>query len=59
MQKRARFIPRQSHSLSFLLEPVTGRIRSLMASSKDWGLIGWAKEIVPVLMDSVSEAVRF
>jgi uncharacterized protein len=29
------------------------------ASAKDWGLIGWAKEIVPVLMDSVSEAVDF
>src|SRR4029077_17585664 len=29
------------------------------ASAKDWGLLGWAKEIVPVLMDSVSEAVDF
>src|SRR5215472_1340194 len=29
------------------------------ASAKDWGLIGWAKEIVLVLMDSVSEAVDF
>jgi uncharacterized protein len=28
-------------------------------SAKDWGLLGWAKEIVPVLMDSVSEAVDF
>jgi patatin-like phospholipase/acyl hydrolase len=26
---------------------------------KDWGLLGWAKEIVPVFMDSVSEAVDF
>jgi|GEM_PF-1563472 len=29
------------------------------ASAKDWGLLGWAKEIVPVLMDSISEAVDF
>src|SRR6202041_3710271 len=29
------------------------------ASAKDWGLIGWAKEIVPVLVDSVSEAVDY
>jgi hypothetical protein len=29
------------------------------AVAKEWGLIGWAKEIVPVLMDSVSEAVDF
>lgn len=29
------------------------------ASAKDWGLLGWAKQIVPVLMDSVSEAVDF
>ena len=29
------------------------------AQAKDWGLIGWAKQIVPVLMDSVSEAVDF
>lgn len=28
-------------------------------SAKDWGLIGWAKQIVPVFMDSVSEAVDF
>lgn len=26
---------------------------------KKWGLLGWAKQIVPVLMDSVSEAVDF
>lgn len=29
------------------------------ASAKEWGLLGWAKEIVPVLMDSVSEAVDY
>ena len=28
-------------------------------SAKGWGLLGWAKQIVPVLMDSVSEAVDF
>ncbi|MGA8144347.1 MAG: patatin-like phospholipase family protein [Candidatus Acidiferrales bacterium] len=28
-------------------------------SAKDWGLLGWAKEIVPVFMDSVSEAVDY
>jgi patatin-like phospholipase/acyl hydrolase len=27
--------------------------------AKDWGLVGWAKHIVPVLMDSVSEAVDY
>jgi len=27
--------------------------------AKGWGMIPWAKEIVPVLMDSVSEAVDF
>jgi uncharacterized protein len=27
--------------------------------SKGWGLLGWAKQIVPVLMDSVSEAVDY
>jgi patatin-like phospholipase/acyl hydrolase len=27
--------------------------------AKKWGLVGWAKQIVPVLMDSVSEAVDF
>jgi uncharacterized protein len=26
------------------------------ASAKDWGLLGWAMQITPVLMDSVSEA---
>jgi uncharacterized protein len=29
------------------------------ARAKKWGLVGWAKQIVPVLMDSVSEAVDF
>lgn len=29
------------------------------ATAKDWGLLGWAKQIVPVLMDSVSEAVDY
>ena len=29
------------------------------AAAKKWGLVGWAKEIVPVLMDSVSEAVDY
>jgi len=29
------------------------------ASAKQWGLLGWAKQIVPVLMDSVSEAVDY
>ncbi|MGH9865980.1 MAG: patatin-like phospholipase family protein, partial [Candidatus Acidiferrales bacterium] len=29
------------------------------ASAREWGLLGWAKQIVPVLMDSVSEAVDF
>jgi len=29
------------------------------ASAKDWGLLGWARQIVPVLMDSVSEAVDY
>jgi len=29
------------------------------AAANKWGLIGWAKEIVPVLMDSVSEAVDY
>jgi hypothetical protein len=29
------------------------------ASAKVWGLLGWAKQIVPVLMDSVSEAVDY
>jgi patatin-like phospholipase/acyl hydrolase len=27
--------------------------------AKDWGLIGWASQIIPVIMDSVSEAVDF
>ncbi|MGH9729472.1 MAG: patatin-like phospholipase family protein [Candidatus Acidiferrales bacterium] len=29
------------------------------ATAKGWGLLGWAKQIVPVLMDSVSEAVDY
>lgn len=29
------------------------------AAAKVWGLLGWAKQIVPVLMDSVSEAVDY
>jgi len=29
------------------------------AEAKNWGLLGWAKRIVPVLMDSVSEAVDY
>jgi len=29
------------------------------AAAKDWGLIGWARQIVPVMMDSVSEAVDY
>jgi len=33
--------------------------RITYAQAKDWGLIGWAKQIVPVLMDSVSEATDY
>jgi patatin-like phospholipase/acyl hydrolase len=29
------------------------------AAAKDWGLLGWAKQITPVFMDSVSEAVDY
>jgi len=29
------------------------------AQANKWGLVGWAKQIIPVLMDSVSEAVDF
>jgi hypothetical protein len=29
------------------------------AVAQEWGLFGWAKQIVPVLMDSVSEAVDY
>jgi len=29
------------------------------SSAKKWGLLGWAKQIVPVFMDSVSEAVDY
>jgi patatin-like phospholipase/acyl hydrolase len=28
-------------------------------AAKHWGLVGWAKQIVPVFMDSVSEAVDY
>jgi patatin-like phospholipase/acyl hydrolase len=28
-------------------------------TAKHWGLVGWAKQIVPVFMDSVSEAVDY
>lgn len=27
--------------------------------AKGWGLLGWANQIVPVMMDSVSEAVDY
>ena len=33
--------------------------RITYASAKDWGLLGWAKQIAPVFMDSVSEAVDY
>lgn len=33
--------------------------RITYARAKDWGLLGWARQIIPVLMDSVSEAVDF
>jgi patatin-like phospholipase/acyl hydrolase len=33
--------------------------RITYSSAKKWGLIGWAKQIVPVLMDSTSEAVDY
>lgn len=33
--------------------------RISFAEAKDWGLLGWAKQIVPVFMDSVSEAVDY
>ena len=29
------------------------------SSARGWGLLGWAKQIVPVLMDSVSEGVDY
>jgi len=29
------------------------------ADAKDWGLLGWAKQLVPILMDSVSECVDY
>jgi patatin-like phospholipase/acyl hydrolase len=33
--------------------------RVAYAQAKKWGLLGWAKQIVPVFMDSVSEAVDY
>lgn len=33
--------------------------RITYARAKKWGLVGWARQIVPVLMDSVSEAVDY
>ena len=33
--------------------------RIAFAQAKKWGLLGWAKQIVPVFMDSVSEAVDY
>ena len=33
--------------------------RITYASAKDWGLLGWARQIAPVFMDSVSEAVDY
>jgi uncharacterized protein len=29
------------------------------SKAKDWGLLGWAEQIVPIFMDSVSEAVDY
>jgi patatin-like phospholipase/acyl hydrolase len=33
--------------------------RITYARAKGWGLVGWARQIVPVMMDSVSEAVDY
>jgi uncharacterized protein len=33
--------------------------RITYTKAKKWGLVGWARQIVPVLMDSVSEAVDY
>ncbi len=33
--------------------------RITYSAAKGWGLLGWAKQIVPVFMDSVSEAVDY
>jgi patatin-like phospholipase/acyl hydrolase len=33
--------------------------RITYGQAKGWGLLGWAREIVPVMMDSVSEAVDY
>jgi patatin-like phospholipase/acyl hydrolase len=39
----------------------TGNVQDQISfdQAKGWGLLGWARQIVPVLMDSVSEAVDF
>lgn len=39
----------------------TGNVQDHISfdQAKGWGLLGWARQIVPVLMDSVSEAVDF
>lgn len=29
------------------------------AAAREWGLVGWARQIIPVMMDSVSEAVDY
>jgi patatin-like phospholipase/acyl hydrolase len=33
--------------------------RITYSAAKEWGMIGWARQIAPVLMDSVSEAVDY
>jgi uncharacterized protein len=33
--------------------------RIAYATAKGWGLVGWARQLVPVFMDSVSEAVDY
>ncbi len=33
--------------------------RITYSTAKGWGLIGWARQIIPVMMDSVSEAVDY
>jgi uncharacterized protein len=49
-------------STQFMIVSVgTGNRQDRIAyrSAKRWGLLGWAKQIVPVFMDSVSEAVDY
>jgi len=49
-------------STEFMIVSVgTGNRQDRIAyrSAKHWGLLGWAKQIVPVFMDSVSEAVDY